>query len=335
MRTITILAILFALASCGGRGQNKAGATATEPQGEYYEWVTKYTNSYNADSRLVKVVERDYPVIGGLELPFDKTRTYEYEYRKLSDGATEQRKYYIWDNGERELEVTLITSPLRWEEIKDSVNYERKRFDAAGRLVMEERRYKSNASDFDMVLDTYDKEEYEYDALGREVKRTWLRWGFSYPETDPDVGEVVTAYENDTDRMVSETFLPENTLYPYRYEFSGDTLVMKQYRADTLMSVRKTISGDTVYISYMDGVVDEVGEIITDGERRIEVAKGWYDYGGHLDSTYYQNDLITRMFGDTPPIRRIHSYEYDKHGNPTSERIQIWSREEETTKNGR
>jgi hypothetical protein len=320
MRAITIMAILFALASCGGRGENKADATATEPQGEFYEWVTKHTNTYDADNRLVKVVERGYPVFGGLELPFDKMRTYEYKYRKLSDGATERREYVFENYEARTLRETLVTSPFRRERYRGkeitAADYDIERFDTAGRLTASERRVKFMDGD-----SLYVNERYEYDTQGRRVKGAKI--------TIDQYGKVgyefETSYRGGTDEIVSETYrdLENGKTWTenYRYEFSGDTLIRKRYRANQLMSVKKSIPGYTVETEYTEyGDVESVDKIITDGDLRIEVSDLTANGGDRLDSICYRNDRPTRHTIDTRLGREVYTYEYDEHGNITLQR---------------
>jgi hypothetical protein len=288
--------------------------------------VTEYENTYNADSLFVKVIERDYPVLGGIQLPFDRMRTYEYEYNRLPDGADEQRKYRIREDGERALIAVNVSSPRREEAVElrggDTTRYELKLFDAQGRLTREERRSKMDYSDFGMVDGTYRKTNYEYDALGREIKKT-IYGIYNGEETRYTVE---TAYRGDTDEVVSEKLLSDGeSTTRYLYEQRGDTLVRKAYRDDnTLEEIEKSLPGYTATTYYYDGTPERMNEVFTDGDRRIEVSRELIDGSLGIDSMYYDNDLISRWYRNREHSRIIYEYQYDNRGNMTRERQQGW-----------
>ena len=186
--------------------------------------VTEYKNTYNADGQLVKVVEVDYSVVEGMRWPSNEMRTCEYEYRQLPDGATEQREYIIGAFGERELRKSVITSPTRWEEFRDTANYERNFFDTAGRLIAKEWRSKMNVPEFGMVHDNYRKTEYEYDAQGREIRK--VEFGTiietSRQLVDGFWGIDSMYYENDRMTRSYEEREWARTVREYQYDSQGN-----------------------------------------------------------------------------------------------------------------
>lgn len=327
-KALLIIAVLALTASCGWAGRKKATEAPPPEPKSYDEMVTEYENVYDADDRLVKVVERDYPVLLGEKLPFDNIRTYEYEYRRLPDGATGQHKYRILSGGGRELTQIVISSPRHRDEFcfdgRDTTLCDKRRFDAAGRLTMKEYRSKMSVPEFDMDSDTYTKEEYEYDALGREVKKTW-----HCVMSGEESGYVIEmVYRGDTNEIVSEKqLLGEGSTTEYRREFSGDTLVRRGYRNGALESVEKSVPGYKSTTGYWEGIAEDVFEVISDGDRRIEVDRDLLR--GSWDSIYYSGDLKTRWSAENKTWRMTYIYQYDEHGNMTSERSQaLWFDEE-------
>ena len=243
MRTTIILICILFVVACSGQGNQQKVSNIS--QGEYHEMITEYENFYNADSLLIKVIERDYAVINTLKIP-EKTRIYEYEYQKLQEETTEQRKYYVGQNNERILVAITRTSPQHEEITKlrggDTAHYELKRFDAQGRLIKEESRSEINYPDFDMVVGSYQKIEYEYNTLGRTIKKIVQRTH----NGDEQSYEIATTYRGDSDELVSEKYcdLISGTIEitEYRSKHSGDTLIMKAYHDGEELShiIKKT-----------------------------------------------------------------------------------------------
>lgn len=328
MKNVLFILALFALSSCGGRGQKKVAGSDAPPPGEYHETITEYENTYNADSLLVKVMEQDYAVVGDMKSP-EGTCTYEYDYRTLPDGAIERRKFRI--DGARELIAVAVTSPHREETIElngaDTTLYERKLFDGGGRIVSEEERAKMNHPAPGTTIDYRSQTTYEYDRLGREVKKTWR----SISENDEISSETITEYRGDTDEIVSQKIFDSRydtvSTLEYRTQHSGDTLIRKAYSDDRISLITKKAPGYFATIYYEDGQPMTEDEVYTDGDRRIEVCfetfkDGFEEY--NLDSIYYHNDLKTRWSFDSSTMRSIHIYEYDSRGNPTRDRQQAW-----------
>ncbi len=312
------------MVACGGRGnQQTIGNT---PQGEYHEMITVYENIYNSDSLLIKVTERDYAVILTLKT-LEKTRTYEYEYQKLPNKTTEQRKYFISGNNQRELLTIKKTSPLH-EEITELRNgkmeaSELKQFDTQGRLLKEESRSEKSYSGFGMAINRYDKTEFEYDTLGRITKKTVRT------KLDGDVHnhEITTTYRENSDEIISENYRDltsgKITITQYRSEYSGDTLIMKVYGDNEKLSrMTKKASGYFAEIAYDSDkpyIQDEkiiVGNVETTISHEFERNIG--------DTLRYENGLLMREVRITPEMHHINNYFYDSKRNVSRHQQQVW-----------
>lgn len=317
--------IILMLAGCGGRGQKNVARSGAPLSGEYHEMVTEYENIYTADSLLVKVVEQDYAVVGNMKSP-ERMRTYEYEYSKLPDGATGQRKFSI-NNGVRNLVAVTITSPHLMETVelqgRDTTHYELKRFDAQGQLVVEELRSKMNLPEFDMMVNNYSQTTYEYDTFGRMIKKT-LRSNYGDAEVNC---KFITEYRDDTDEIVSQkTFEPSSgtvSTMEYHSQHSGDTLIQNVYFDGEISHITKKTPGYSARTYYEGGLPSMQDEEINAGNVKTAIS---HEFGVNAgDTLRYENGLLMREARDTTDgMRTVNHYSYDSRGNPTRKRQQVW-----------